>query len=143
MPTVNGVLRTARVSFTLDDTARPKGIEQSVSLSLTSTVFARIPVVVTSGERLGAGQDWQPGEPASCSLDVITFPARDLADELVLHLKLGGPQDWASLTTTLWVDLELTFLEPGTTHSVPWAPPRVLVATASGPSQRFPLPALS
>ena len=85
------------------------------------------------------------GRPASrpgCTLDVVAFPARDLAEELVLHLTLSGPEDWRSLTTTLGVDLELTFREPGT-EPVLWTPPRVLLATAAGPSQSFPLPALS
>lgn len=142
MPTATSVLSAARVTFTLDETARTKSPEQSVSVALTSTVFAHIPVVVTSAERLGAGQDWRPGEPASCALEVVTFPARDLAEELLLHLTLGGPEDWTSLTTTLGVDLELTFHEPGTDPDV-WTPPRALLATADGPSQRLSVPALS
>ncbi|NMO89501.1 hypothetical protein [Actinomycetospora sp. TBRC 11914] len=130
------VLTAGRVTFTVvGDAAKPSG--PTVSVSLTSTVFERIPVVVASGGEFGADQAWRPGEAAAYALEVVAFPARELAGELVLHLTQDGVG-----VPALAVDLELTFTDP-TVGPLSWAPPRLLPDPAAGPSQRLPLPHLT
>jgi hypothetical protein len=137
----DSVLAAARVTLGLGDAGPAKPPELSVSVSLTSTVFERIPVVVAGAEDLGAGQDWPPGQPVSYPLEVTAFPARELAEALALHLTLTGPRDWAQPGTELAVDLELSF--DGAAAPARWTPPRMTVDVAAGPSHRLPLPTLS
>jgi hypothetical protein len=136
------VLAAGRATFTLDRAGSPKHPEQSLSLSITSTVFGRIPVVVASGDGLGVAQTWRPGDATSCPLEVMAFPVRELAAELSLHLSLAGDADWTTITPTIGVELELTFADPGREPQL-WSPPRVDVETVGGPSHRFVLPPIA
>ena len=136
------VLVAGRAVITVQAATRPKPPGAGLSVTLSSHIFRRVPVVLASGERLGSSQIWAIDSSASYPLEVVRFPRRDLANAMTLHVTLVGGDEWADPGLSITVQLQLTFAEAASADR-DWCAPALTIDAGTGPSHRLSLPALT